>query len=181
MVACFKPQKAPQDFIKLSYLAGRDFPGVKFILVGDGVLRASIEEAVKKFRLTARVKLTGWRRDIPDILRVIDVFVLTSLWEGLPVCVLEAMLSGKPVVATDTGGVAEVVFDGETGFLCRPRDVEGMARKLALLLRDEGLRKRIGANARNYLENNFSQENTARDTLNLYTDCLGCKAHANPR
>jgi Glycosyltransferase len=104
MVGCFKPQKSPQDFIRLAFLLQPDLSRVKFILVGDGALRKKIEKLILKLNLQNKVFLTGWRRDIPRILSAIDVFILTSLWEGLPISVLEAMACGKPVVATKYGG-----------------------------------------------------------------------------
>lgn len=136
MVACFKPQKSPLDFIKLSFSVSKEFPNAKFILVGDGVLFKKARCLIKKLRLEGRVVLAGWRRDIPVILSCLDVFVLTSLWEGLPIVVLEAMASGVPLMATDTGGVGEVVVDGETGYLVKARDLGSLQDRLIKLLRD---------------------------------------------
>ncbi|KKT91591.1 MAG: hypothetical protein UW91_C0030G0001, partial [Parcubacteria group bacterium GW2011_GWF2_45_11] len=117
MVACFKPQKSPGDFVRLAGLINQSLPGVKFVLVGDGALRENIEDLISQYNLPNNMFLLGWREDIPEILSAIDVFALTSLWEGLPISVLEAFASHKPVVATDTGGVREVVFENKTGFL----------------------------------------------------------------
>jgi len=168
MVSCFKPQKSPQDFIKLAFLVNQNLAGVKFILVGDGGLREKINKLIFKFNLQKQVILTGWRRDIPRILRATDVFVLTSLWEGLPISALEAMASSRPVIATDTGGIREVIIGGETGFLVRPQDVQGMAEKLLMLLREEKLRKTIGQNARRALNSDFRIENMVSRTEGVY-------------
>ena len=168
MVACFKPQKSPQDFIMLAYLVNQVMPETKFLLIGDGVLRRKIEFLIAKFHLEAKVFLTGWREDIPRVLSAVDIFVLTSLWEGLPVSVLEAMAASQPVVATDTGGIAEVVIREKTGFLLSPGDIKGMAEKLIRLLKDENLRKRLGHDARDSLRDNFTIENMLRNTENLY-------------
>jgi glycosyltransferase involved in cell wall biosynthesis len=168
MIACFKPQKAPQDFIKLACLTKKDRPDIKFILIGDGILRRRIEDLITRFKLKNQVFLLGWRKDISEILSAIDIFVLTSLWEGLPIAVLEAMASAKPVVATDTGGIREIVSENETGFLVRPGDMKSMAEKLKLLLTDAQLREEIGRNARNSLGSAFSLEIMVGRTQDLY-------------
>jgi len=89
------------------------------------------------------VVLAGWRQDMPFVLASMDVFVLTSLWEGLPVAVLEAMACGVPVVATDTGGIGDVVTDGISGYLVRPHNIEDMRTKVLGLLKDAVLRARL--------------------------------------
>jgi glycosyltransferase involved in cell wall biosynthesis len=168
MVACLKPQKAPQDFIKLAFLVNKELPEVKFILVGDGVLRVKIKKLISEAKVQKNVFLTGWSRDIPRVLSTIDVFVLTSLWEGLPISVLEAMAFSKPVISTDTGGVREVIFEGRTGFLVPRHDMKAMAEKIIGLLRNDGLRKQIGLNVKDSLKDRYCLENMVRDTENLY-------------
>lgn len=171
MVACLKAQKSPQDFIRLASLARQAIPKVKFILVGDGLQRRRMQRLVHKLNLKDNVILTGWRRDIPQVLSAIDVFVLTSLWEGLPIAVLEAMASAKPVVATSTGGITEVISQGKTGFLVAPGCIEEMCQKLITLLVDTNLRKSMGANAREALKKGFpSEEETTRQTSALYEE-----------
>lgn len=168
MISCFKPQKAPQDFIRLAFLVKQSMPCVKFILVGDGVLRARVQAAVNKFNLQKNVILTGWRRDIQRILSAIDVFALTSLWEGLPVTVLEAIVASIPVIATNTGGIEELIIDGKTGFLVLPRDTRGMAEKLILLLKDADLRGQVARNARKSLNGDFALANMVNNYQDLY-------------
>lgn len=172
MIACFKHQKAPQDFIKLAALVNRILPEVKFILVGDGILRKKIERLIYKSNLQTQVILTGWRKDIPSILSTIDIFVLTSLWEGLPVAILEAVASSKPIVATRTGGIGEIVNEGRTGFLVWPGDMQKASQRLITLLKDESLRRRMGQDAKISLDGNFSLENAARNNENLYGDLI---------
>jgi len=194
MISCLKPQKSPQDFIKLAFLVNRIQPdinpvrnttqienntivsnGVKFLLVGDGVLRKKIEKLISKFNLQSEVILTGWRRDVYRILSATDVFVLTSLWEGLPIVALEAAASSIPAVATHTGGIAEVIIDGKTGFLIPSRNPKLMSERLALLLKDENLRRQMGENAKNNLGLKFMLTNTVKDTQNLYDSLFEAK------
>lgn len=144
MVACLKPQKEPADFVRLAERVLREEPGVTFVLAGDGELRSEVERLVREAGLGERFRLLGWRRDVPEIVGDLDVLVLTSLHEGLPRVVPEAMAAGKPVVATAVDGTPEAVSAGESGFLRAPHDVEGMADDLLRLLRDAGLRRAMG-------------------------------------
>lgn len=172
MISCFKQQKSPQDFIKLAvkmFEASLEAQErLKFLLVGDGRLRSNIELLINKFNLKDRVILTGWRRDIPRILSAIDVFVLTSLWEGLPVVVLEAMCSGKPIIATNTGGIAEIVSDSKTGFLVPCHGIKEMAVKLTAIMKNEDFRLSIARQAQDSLDRIFSVDNMVRSHNMVY-------------
>ncbi len=172
MISCFKPQKSPQDFIRLAFLVKKASPDARFILVGDGILRERIERLIRKLNLEKQVILTGWRKDIARILSAIDVFVLTSLWEGLPISVLEAMASSKPVVSTHTGGVAEAIVEGRSGFLVPPKDMNRMSDRLVLLLKDKNLRNQMGRNAREGLNLNFALTSMVENSQNLYGDLI---------
>ncbi|MFA5177203.1 MAG: glycosyltransferase family 4 protein [Candidatus Omnitrophota bacterium] len=173
MIACFKPQKCPQDFIKLASLVKQSVSRVKFLLVGDGILRKKIERLITSAHLEKDVILTGWRRDIHKVLSALDVFVLTSLWEGLPVTVLEAMAAQRAVIATDTGGIREAVNDGKTGFLIQPHDLAGLAQKLTSLLTANELRRKVGGSASEYLKCNFKVADMVSSTEALYAGFVG--------
>jgi len=134
MVACLKPQKNPLDFIRCARLIANDNPGVKFLLVGDGILRPQVEREIQKNNLSEDLFLLGWRRDIGAVMSILDVLVLTSLWEGSPLVFLEAMCLSKPIVAYDICGASELIKDNVNGFLVRPKDTEGLAQKVNLLL-----------------------------------------------
>ncbi|MFA5275638.1 MAG: glycosyltransferase family 4 protein [Candidatus Omnitrophota bacterium] len=168
MVACFKPQKTPQDFIELAKLVTIKVNNAKFLMVGDGVLRPSLQKLISRYGLQDKVVLAGWRRDIPQILSALDIFVLTSLWEGLPIAVLEALVSGKPVVATHTGGISEVIRDGENGFLVAPKEIKQMADKLIRLVNDADLRISMGEKARLSVADSFSISSMVAAHQTLY-------------
>ncbi len=133
MIGCLKPQKAPLDYLEVAQLV-LEKKDVHFILVGDGVLREKMEKRMDALDLGARFKLLGWRKDIPEILAATDIFALTSLWEGLPRVLPQAMAMGIPIVATNVDGTPEAVTNGVNGFLAEPRDVRGMAEKILYLL-----------------------------------------------
>jgi len=176
MIACFKPQKSPGDFVRLAGLINQSLPQVKFVLVGDGALRESIEDLISQYNLPNNMFLLGWREDIPEILSAIDVFALTSLWEGLSISVLEAFASHKPVVATDTGGVREVVSENKTGFLVPPGDIKAMAEKVKILLNDKSLRLKMGDNAHSSLGVSYRLDYTVNSTKELYENLFAERA-----
>lgn len=151
MVACLKPQKAPLDFVQVAARVARAeglSAPVRFVLVGDGALRGEVERAIAQEGLTGVVSLPGWRRDVPALLRRLDVLLHTSRWEGLPRVFPEAMATGLPIVATRVDGAPEAIEDGVTGYLRAPGDVEGMASAVIELLRRPDLRERMGRAAR---------------------------------
>jgi glycosyltransferase involved in cell wall biosynthesis len=177
MVACLKPQKAPTDFVKLAAVVKRKMPKAKFMLVGDGVLRNDLERQIRAAGLEKDIVLTGWRQDVPALLSIMDVFVLTSLWEGLSIAVLEAMAAQVPVVVTDTGGVRDVVDDGRTGFLMAQGDVLGMCEKIVTLAKAPVLKRQMveAAKARVMAEE-FSLPKTVRAVEMVYGEMIG-KGH----
>ena len=148
MVACLKPQKAPLDFVRVAARVAARVPAARFVLVGDGELRPAVEAEIARLGLGGRLHMLGWRRDVPAILRALDVVVLTSLWEGLPRVIPEAMAAARPVVATAVDGVPEAVADGVTGYLVRPHDVDAAAERVAGLLDDPVNARRLGEQAR---------------------------------
>ena len=111
---------------------------------------------------------TGFRPDVLSLQKAFDVFVMSSVTEGLGTSIIDAMACGKPVVATSVGGIPELVVNGETGFLVAPRDHEGMARALTALLKDESLRRRMGEAGRTRARVDFSAERMVQDTLRVY-------------
>jgi len=145
MVACLKPQKDPLTFVRLAGRVRAALPESRFLLVGDGELRPAIERARAATGLADALLLSGWRRDIPAIMDAADVVVLTSLHEGLPRVVPEAMAAGRPVVATAVDGTPEAVRHGETGYLMTPGDDEGGARFVIELLRQPDRARALGA------------------------------------
>lgn len=144
MVAPMKPQKAPLDFVRVAAKVAAKKPETQFLFVGDGELREAMEQEITRLDLVKSFRLAGWRRDVPAIMRCLDIFVLTSLWEGLPRVYLEALASGVPVVGTRVDGAAEVVRDGVNGYLLAPGDIQGLADRVLSLLANPTLAADMG-------------------------------------
>lgn len=164
--------KEPKDFVGLvRALAVVDAPFTAAI-VGDGPDRPLVEAAVAAAGVAGRVELLGERDDVPELLASADVFVLSSLSEGMPISVIEAMAAGLPVVASAVGGVPELVADGETGYLVPPGDVDALAVTLERVLADEGLRRRLGEAGRRRALERFDVEAFREAHRSLYRRAL---------
>ncbi|HVN77542.1 MAG TPA: glycosyltransferase family 4 protein [Terriglobia bacterium] len=171
-VAGFKPPKALDHFLRVAAMVSSRVSDLKFLVVGDGELRPELEALIRELHLESVVTLMGWRKDIPELLRTFEVFILTSLWEGLPRVLVEARLAGLPVVAYDIDGVAEVIQNGESGFLVGPGDLAAMAARIVELLSNESLRLRLGQVSKASLEE-FSVANMLQKHASLYSKLAG--------
>jgi L-malate glycosyltransferase len=167
-VAALVPHKGQRHLIEAAQLVLPQVPDVRFVIAGEGELRPALERQIHEHRLEKHVLLAGFRPDVLSLHKAFDIFVMSSLTEGLGTSLIDAMACGKPVVATKVGGIPEVVAEGETGFLVQPRDHEGMARALTSLLKDEALRTRMGEAGRARARVRFSAERMVQDTLRVY-------------
>jgi glycosyltransferase involved in cell wall biosynthesis len=165
-VARLDRQKAPLDMVEAVAALGRS--DVWTVWVGDGNLRAKTERLIRRRGLEDRFLLVGNRSDVSFLLPGFDVFALSSLYEGLPCAVVEAMKSGVPVVATAVNSVPEIVISGKTGLLARPGDPRSLTRALAYLLdhRQEALR--MARAARDQVGDRFRPEALAHDLMEVY-------------
>lgn len=145
----------------------RDVPGVRFLVVGDGPLRQHLEGRARDLGVAEIVTFTGGLTGIESVLRAMDVVVVPSLSEGFSIVVLEAMATGKPVVASRIGGIPEIVQDAVTGFLFPPGDVDHLYGSLLRLCSDERLRRRMGESGCKRARE-FEVSGTVRRTLEVY-------------
>lgn len=150
-------------------------PRAAFVIVGDGPERQRLERMVGYLGLEDRVRMTGWRADIPDLLSGLNVLALTSTSESFPNAILEAMAGGLPVVATRVGGVAELVAEGETGLLAPAGDAHALAQHLLKLEADTALRARLGQAGWQRARQQFSVERMVQRYEDLYEDLLGIR------
>jgi glycosyltransferase involved in cell wall biosynthesis len=161
--------QAPKDFLTFVRALGR-MPGRRFeaLVVGDGPDRPLVEAELDRLGLQGAVVLTGERDDVAELLADSDIFVLASHSEALPMTVLEAMAAGLPVVAPRVGGLAELVLEGETGFLVPPGEPLALANAICALVDDPTLRERLGATGRSRVETHFTLESFLEAHLDLY-------------
>jgi len=142
------------------------------ILIGEGKIRKKLERYVIQKKLESKILFLGSQTDISNILAISDMFVLASLWEGLPVSIMEAMASGLPVVATDVGGVSEIVVNNETGLLMPPQDSEAIAKAILAILFDPCRAKNMGKMGRERIKGNFTVEKMVKETEDLYEEII---------
>ena len=141
-------QKNPQCFVRAAIRVTALRPNVSFFMIGDGEFRAELEAAIQASGDAQRIRILGWRSDVPELLKALDVMVLPSRWEGMPLAILEAMSSAVPVVASDIPGNHHLVEDGSDGRLFPLDDDEALAAALIDLVDDPGRRARFSAQAR---------------------------------
>ena len=156
----------------LSHLieAAVQVPQAVFVVAGEGSERADLEARARASGVADRIVFLGHRDDIPELLAASDIFVLPSLCEGLGLSVLEAMASGKPVVATRIGGIPEAVEDGVSGLLVAPHDAGALASAIRALLQDKSLANRLAAAGRARVVERFGAETMVQKTMDLYEE-----------
>jgi glycosyltransferase involved in cell wall biosynthesis len=167
-VAALVPHKGQRHLIEAAALVLRHVPEAHFLILGEGDLRPALERQVKELHLEKHVLLPGFRTDVLSLLRAFDVFVLSSVTEGLGTSLLDAMAAARPIVATRAGGISEVVVDGETGLLVPIRDHARLAEALVTVLKDPGLRARFGSAGLRRVRAQFSVDRMVDETLALY-------------
>jgi glycosyltransferase involved in cell wall biosynthesis len=165
-------QKGHRYLLDAAVLVRRDAPEVVFSIVGEGELRVELEKIIRDLELQSVVVLHGARTDTSEVLASFDCFVLPSLWEGLPIVMLEAMASGVPVVATDVDGVREAVENGKEALLVPPGDPEALARAIREVRDSPEWADRLARQARNKVESAFDLGRMLREIEQLYDEVL---------
>jgi glycosyltransferase involved in cell wall biosynthesis len=178
MVARLDLQKGFEYLLRAARELCGTFPALKVVIVGEGPDRQAIENMIQRFGLESNVILAGQHSDMPAVYAAMDIFVLPSLNEGLPMTILEAMAASKPVIATRVGAIPSVIKDGETGLLVNPEDVNGLRNALARLLTDSNLCRRIGAAGHDWVSHNYTSEAMALKYRQMYDEVLGIPASA---
>ena len=146
----------------------KSFPDIILVIAGDGELKSSLQNEAKELGVTDNVLLLGARLDIPELLKLFDIYVLPSLWEGMPMVLLEAMAAGCPVVATDVGGVSKVITDGENGLLAAPEDPQQLVDGVIKLLSNSDLRQLFIENGLRKFKKKFSSDKMTQQYERLY-------------
>jgi len=168
MVARLSPQKGCGHFLRAARLAAAQEPRARFLLIGSGPLEHHLRMTAEDLGIADRVRFLGHRPDAERLYAALDIFVLSSLWEGLPYVVLEAQASGLPVIASRIPGCEELITDGQTGFLVNLQDEAQIAARMVHLLQDPERRARMGLAARARVEKDFRLDRFLQLHASLY-------------
>jgi glycosyltransferase involved in cell wall biosynthesis len=169
-------QKNPMDFVELAERLAEAAPRAKFLYVGDGPLRGEVEARLAGGTVADRVRLAGLRRDVPDLMRASDLFVLTSLWEGLPRVAPQALATGLPVFAYDVAGTREIVRNGENGALVAPRDVGALVERLIPLATEPSRLRELSERTVAGFDRSFSEDAMIAALEQLYDGLIAEKS-----
>lgn len=167
-VAVLRSQKRLDRWLDAAAAIIRTVPGTHFVVVGDGPLRRSLEERARALGLLASVRFVGLQTDVASYYAAMDVYLMSSDFEGLPLALLEAMAAERPAVAPRVGGIPEAIVDGRTGILVQPGDVAGLATATAALLADAGRRRSMGRAARARVEQHHGIGRMMRELERLW-------------
>jgi glycosyltransferase involved in cell wall biosynthesis len=168
MLGRFTEQKSPQTFIEIAKIVTDSYPKCKFILIGDGELKNTLEKMISKLNLGEKLMLVGWVNDPEKYISIMDVGVLTSKWEGFGLVLAEMMASGKSVVASEVDGIPFVVRNSVDGFLCKPDDVKEFAGYVLRLLNEDDLYKTMSESAYNHAREKFDLKRVIRQHETIF-------------
>jgi len=171
-VAHLSPEKGHCTLLEAAAQVVSRVPDVRFVVVGSGVLMSSLKKRIQELGIQKRFTFTGFRSDSEVLMKSFDIFCLPSLSEGLSSAILVAMASSLPVIATQVGGIPELVIDGETGILVPPNDADQLAVGLCKVLESPELRRKMGCSGRQRIEEKFTLERKLNETENLYLSLL---------
>jgi glycosyltransferase involved in cell wall biosynthesis len=175
LVARLVPIKAPEIFLQAAVAIHTAMPRTQFLIVGDGERRQELEALAADLGLKDNLRFLGWRRDMARVYADLDVVALTSLNEGSPVVLIEALAAARPVVSTAVGGVPEVVIDGKTGLTVPVSDVPALAEAILSLLHDPARAKRLGRSGRQHVYPRYDSSRLVDDVRQLYLRELAAK------
>jgi L-malate glycosyltransferase len=167
-VAALVPHKGQRHLIDAAALVVRELPDARFVIMGEGELREHLDRLVREHHLEKHVRLPGFRTDVLGCLKSFDLFVMSSVSEGLGTSLLDAMACSKAVVATRVGGIPEVVHEGVTGLLVEPRDHRQLANAILQLLRNHEQREHYGTAGFERVRERFTVERMLAETVAVY-------------
>lgn len=172
-VARFSAEKDQRHLLKAFSMVASKIDNAMLVMVGDGPLRDDLELFAKELNISDKVLFTGFRSDIPALLNIFDIFVLSSTREGTSLTLIEAMGAGLPIVATDVGGNSNVLDDKKTGLLVPARNAGRLADAIISLCQDPRAREEMGKAGRKRMEENFSLNKMAENYAKLYMELVG--------
>lgn len=180
MVGRVSEQKGPKTFVKIAKKISKIYKNVHFLYIGDGELRDEIEELIASENLQDKVTITGWKKKVLNYINVFDIALLTSNWEGFGLVILEYMLMKKPVIASNVGGIKNIIKNNETGILVPTGDVDKFSNEIIRLIKNKKLVKYISSNGEYYVKNNHDIVKLVLEHEKLISEIIqGRKIHEN--
>jgi glycosyltransferase involved in cell wall biosynthesis len=161
-------QKGVKYMLDAFKLVAEKFKNVHLVIVGTGELEEMVKESATELNLEDRIHLLGFRKDIPDLMRTFDIFLLPSLWEGFGIVLIEAMAAGKPVVATNTSSIPEIVEDGRSGILVPPENAEAISDALKKIISEPELRTKFGKEGQKIVCEKFTTDRMINDYEKIF-------------
>lgn len=177
-IGALVPHKGQKYFVEAAPLVLQRVPDARFLVLGEGELRGALERRIADLHLDRHVVLAGFRTDVLSLLKAFDLFVMSSVTEGLGTSLLDAMAAGRAIVATRAGGIPEVVEEGRTGLLVPPGDSSALAGAIVRLLSDEELRMAFGRAGEALVRERFTVDRMVDETLEAYELAVRRKAQA---
>lgn len=177
-VGLLEKQKGTENFIRAVPRVLQSFPECQFAVIGDGPLRRPLEETAERLGVSRSVRFLGWRNDAAELIGMFDLFCLPSLWESFGLVLLEAMAHAKPVVATEVGGVPEVVANGETGLLVPPEDPVSLSKAIAYFLTHPEIAAEMGKRGEARLAERFTLTRMVEQYERFYMSVIRERAGA---
>jgi len=174
-VSRLEPRKGHIYLFEAAKRIVSQIPNTKFLIVGEGYYRQRLEQQAEQLNLSDFIKFLGYRADIAKIISLFDVFLLTSLWEGLPRVLVQAALLGKPIVTFDVEGAREIVENGVNGFIVPLRNVELLAQKLLVFARNLDLAQNMGRRGKKIVGNRWAADLMIEQTKQLYQELVAAK------
>jgi len=176
-VGALVPHKGQRHLIEAAHLVVQEIPDTRFLILGEGELRETLERQIREYHLEKHILLPGFRTDVLGCMKAFDLFAMSSLTEGLGTSILDAMACSRAVVATCAGGIPEIVEDGQTGFLVRPHDHVALARNVVRLLNATDLRQEMGKAGLARVARLFTVDRMVAGTAAVY-ERVGGRPHA---
>lgn len=180
LVGRLTPQKGPDYLLQAASLGRREIPDALYVFVGDGPDKQNLHIMAERLSIADKVIFVGKRDDMPGVYKSLDVLVLPSRDEGMPMTVIEALAAGTPVIATRVGSVPKLIKDAQTGRLTAPGDIPGLAQAIIGMLGDSGFRQRCAAASRELVRQQYSADAMATRYLSLYAETLSAARRDAP-
>jgi glycosyltransferase involved in cell wall biosynthesis len=170
----FSEEKCPEKFLQMVNLLKED-DNLHFLMVGNGPEFPRIKEQIRELQLDSKIYAPGFVADLRPFLKMSGVVVIPSNIEGIPILLMESLSLGVPVVASSVGGIPSIIRDEFNGFVCQPSDIQGFVRNIRRIARDDGLRKAMKANAREYALRHLGVDKANREYSNLFLELVGAE------